>query len=155
MSQQLVTRNRIQSTYSEIKTELYISDCPECGIIFGMPRELEQRRRDDGGSVFCPNGHAMGWHETKEDRLKKELAEAKREAERYERQRDAALDNAQTERRKAAAARGQLTKMRNRVARGVCPKQSCKRSFDKMADHVRECHPELLDDLSDELDGAS
>ena len=61
--------------------------------------------------------------------------------------RRAIQDQLDAERRSAAAYRGHLTRMRNRVARGVCPVAGCKRSFPELHAHVVTCHPELLGDL--------
>lgn len=45
-------------------------------------------------------------------------------------------------RRQVAARKGQITKMRNRIANGVCPVPGCKRSgFDNVASHIATVHP--------------
>jgi hypothetical protein len=142
--------SRIQGSHEYVTTALYVTDCANCGIVFAIPETLERRRREDGASWYCPNGHTMVFRET-------ELHKAKERAELLERrltfaqdQRRAAEAEALHERRRAAAARGQLTKMRNRVARGLCPQQSCRRSFTNLHDHVRHEHPELLDAIGDD-----
>lgn len=33
--------------------------CLDCGIMFGMPLELEEVRKKDGKTFFCPNGHGQ------------------------------------------------------------------------------------------------
>lgn len=34
-----------------------LTACASCGIVFGMPADLNRRRREDGKDFFCPNGH--------------------------------------------------------------------------------------------------
>ena len=143
----MTVTNRIQGTHESITTPLYITDCPSCGVVFAIPRTLEDRRRADGKNLFCPNGHMSSWRETDVDRANQKLARETRLREAAERRADLALDNAQREKRRAAAARGQLTKMRNRVANGVCPQAGCKRSFTELHDHIRTCHPDLVEAL--------
>ena len=122
--------------------EIVIVSC-WCGIRCGLPAELDRFRRrkaDDGSAfaVYCPLGHAfVPSGKSKAERLQERLDSASRSEEFYRQQ-------AAVERRRAAAARGQLTKLRNRVARGMCPDATCKRSFTNIADHVRHEHPELL-----------
>lgn len=135
-------RTRIQGTHVDHLTSLYISDCPSCGVIFGIPTEMEKRRRDDGKQFYCPNGHTMSWHDTLEKRLEADLKRERETAEWLREERDAARHLAETERRRAAAAKGNLTKLRRRVANGCCPEPGCKRSFTNIRDHIATCHPE-------------
>ncbi len=113
-----------------------------CGIRLGIPAELDthRRREHDAGrqfSVHCPLGHRfVPAGPSAKERLEQRLADA-RESEQWYREQYAA------ERRRAAAARGQLTKLRKRVANGLCPQAGCKRSFTSLHDHVADCHPDL------------
>ena len=76
--------------------------------------------------------------------LRRVAPQLREQLERVEIQRDHARDETRRARLQTAAAKGQLTKMRNRVARGVCPQAGCKRSFTNLHDHVATCHPDLL-----------
>lgn len=150
------TITRIESNTSTITTQLWVTDCPSCGVIFATTADLEKRRRADGERFYCPNGHGMTFGRSKADRLQEQLdAEQKRSTrlvESVERERqhtERERQRTEHERRRAAAAKGQLTKMRNRVARGVCPKQGCRRSFESLHEHVRHEHPELLDNVTE------
>lgn len=122
-----------------------------CSIRVAVPQELRQYQLDthnDGGqfALFCPLGHKfVPSGETDVDRLKRELAQAERSADYHRGEAKRARERNQLERRRTAAAKGQLTKMRNRVARGVCPDGSCHRSFTNLHDHVATMHPELLE----------
>lgn len=66
------------------------------------------------------------------DRLVQRLAEKDDDIRRQREQREAAE-------RRAAAARGQVTKIKNRVGRGVCP--CCNRTFENLSRHMTSQHP--------------
>lgn len=138
-----ITKRIYSSTESWVE-EFYVTDCASCGVVFAMPKSLEQRRRADGASFYCPNGHSMLFRETEVTKLEKRLAAQREHSEWLAAERQRAKDEAARARRQASAARGQLTKLRNRVANGVCPQGGCKRSFTNLHDHVRTCHPDLV-----------
>lgn len=72
---------------------LYVQNCPSCGVLFGIPKEMEPIWRESHHSFFCPNGHSLSWSgespKDKEHRLrakevddlKSELAKLKQELE--------------------------------------------------------------------------
>lgn len=33
--------------------------CAQCGVVFGLPDHLEEARRDDHETFYCPNGHSL------------------------------------------------------------------------------------------------
>jgi len=33
--------------------------CPSCGIYFGMPDHYYNKRKEDHGEFYCPNGHSI------------------------------------------------------------------------------------------------
>lgn len=115
-------------------------DCPRagCGMTFGVPKTFEHNRRDDHTTFYCPNGHPMSFRQDSEaEKLRRENA-------RLTRDRDWYAAEQKKEMRRAAAARGQVTKMRNRIANGVCPAPGCKRSgFVDVAHHLATCHPDF------------
>lgn len=118
-----------------------------CGISLAIPSNLLTNCRDHNSpsSLYCPLGHTFGWHETKADRLAKELERK----ERLLASRQAQLDQARAEAdHQAAVARGYkgaAAKAKKRAAKGVCPAPGCKRSFVDVARHVTTCHPELAE----------
>lgn len=67
----------------EKKTEdLYVQNCPSCGIVFGIPKEMEPIWRNNHNSFHCPNGHSLSWSaespKDKEHRLRlKEVEDLK------------------------------------------------------------------------------
>jgi hypothetical protein len=113
--------------------------CCNCGVCFGMPIDMQKRRIEDKALFYCPNGHGQRYTgESEAEKLKRELEAAKKahaaELEWQRSRREAAE-------RSAAAARGQVTKIRNRVGNGVCP--CCNRTFQNLQRHMHTKHPDF------------
>lgn len=127
-------------TYS---TTLSMLTCGECAIPFAIPVDLHKDMKKTGRRFWCPNGHGISYGESENDRLKARLESAQRGLAYMTTSRDAALDQAQTAELRRRAAKGQLTKIRNRVGNGVCP--CCNRSFANLARHMAGQHPGYAD----------
>lgn len=126
-----MTATRISTFTVEGPTlNLFVSDCAACGVVFGIPQDLEKRRRSDFKSFYCPNGHDLVFS-GKSDEQKLKDAEAREVALRD--QLDASI-------RDAEAARAALLRDRSRIANGVCP--CCNRSFENVRRHMETKHPE-------------
>ena len=119
-----------------------VGPCCKCKCQMWLPRDLyEAARHSPAISVFCAYGHSQHYPagETELDKMRRERdLLAQRIA-----QKD---DEIGTERnlryaadRQAVAARGQVTKISKRVAKGVCP--CCNRMFENMARHMKSKHP--------------
>jgi hypothetical protein len=126
-------------------------DCICCFIRFRVPKGFTERRRQDKRSFFCPNGHSMSYTENEADRLRRERDRLKQDQARLEdeaRMWQATADDQRRQReaaeRQAAAARGQVTKLKNRAANGVCP--CCNRTFQNLARHMATKHPTFMAD---------
>lgn len=135
------TATRINGYIEGEIVELYVLDCASCGVVFGINRDYERRRRDDARQFYCPNGHSNSWHTDEASRLRGELASAKsalesaRSSTAYWRSESATLN------RRRQAMKGQVTKLRKRIAAGVCP--CCTRTFQNLATHMKNQHPEF------------
>lgn len=121
-----------------IVADLTVTRCAECGCNFGVPGDFLECRRGDKRDFYCPNGHVMSYRESVADQLRRErdrltqrLAEKDDEIARQRSIRE-------TAERQAAAARGQVTKIKNRVGHGVCP--CCNRTFENLARHMASKH---------------
>lgn len=132
---------------SDITVSLRVQDCPTCGVIYAITDDLAKRRQADGGSWYCPNGHSI-MYRTPDVEMEREKAA---EEELKRRRAEEALANArlelkylgmdyESEKRSKAAIKGQLTKVKKRVAHGVCP--CCNRTFANLARHMSGQHPE-------------
>jgi hypothetical protein len=113
-----------------------------CGIEFAVPDDLYEQHRSRGGvrHIYCPLGHSAVWQpwETDADRL--------RAAEARERHLEDQLGASE---RRARSLKGHLTRLRNRIAAGVCP--WCHRTFKQVEAHVRSQHPERTEQMRDAL----
>lgn len=143
------TSTRLRSHTIEGTIDLFVTDCARCGVIFAITSALEARRREDHGDFYCPNGHVMAFRgETEADKIQKQLDMEKRRHGWTRESLEASREVAKSADYRARAAKGQLTKMRNRVARGLCPAAGCKRSFTNLHDHMCSEHPEIVEQLS-------
>jgi hypothetical protein len=154
----MTVRTRISSYRVDVGTiALYVSDCAACGIIFGITEEFEERRRKDGKPLYCPNGHDLVFNDGKTaDQVA--LAKAEERARVAEQRRVWAESRESAQRREREAAerslrttKGHLTRLRNRIAAGVCPVGSCRRNFANVKAHIESQHPEWAHDHPDAL----
>jgi hypothetical protein len=115
--------------------------CCNCHIAFAMPKELQDRRRTEGGTFYCPNGHGQHYAKTENQKLREQLDRANSDSQ-YWRQRkvDADAQKEATERR-LSAQKGQVTKLKRRITNGVCP--CCSRSFSNLRRHMSSQHPDF------------
>lgn len=124
-------------------TTLTITSC-WCGISQAIPDSLYREARDNGTSVFCPLGHKWTFTETELDRTKRRLSQMQADSRNGWAAAGAARDQAQAAERTARALRGHLTRLRNRIANGVCPVTGCKRHFDDVQGHITTVHADWL-----------
>lgn len=111
-------------------------DCFVCGLVFGIDSRFVSRRRKDGRTFYCPNGHGQHFTETEEVRLERRLKSLEAQNTHLQDQRDAAE-------RSARAYKGQVTKIKRRVGNGVCP--CCSRTFADLGRHMAGQHPTYKD----------
>lgn len=127
-----------------VPLHLFVLDCSECGVVYAITKEYEDRRRHDHRGFHCPNGHSQYFSRlNREEQLRKELeaeqrvsAEARSKARRERELRQHAE-------RSASAYKGQLTKTKKRVANGVCP--CCNRFFANLHLHMSNQHPDFVE----------
>jgi len=135
------TANRIQGWINGVSIQMYVSDCPNCGVVYGITREYELRRREDGRNFWCPNGHSGSFGESEIDKAKRLQAAAERRETSARIRATAAYDQAQAAERSARAYRGHLTRMKNKITAGVCPVGTCRRPFNNVKSHIATQHP--------------
>lgn len=117
-------------TYS---TSLAVTSCGECQIPFAIPDNMYTARQADGRSFYCPNGHYVGFKETENQRLTRQLKAQQKAAENL----NAELDRTQGSLR---ATKGVVTKLRKRTAEGACP--FCGQHLRDLQRHVGRQHAE-------------
>jgi hypothetical protein len=122
---------------------LTVVDCCNCGILFGVPQDLDKRNRANHRSTFwCPNGHEQHYSgPTEAQKLRDELARTERQRDCARASADAGWDQARAAERSASAYKGRVTRLKNRAAAGVCP--CCTRSFENLHRHMESQHPDF------------
>lgn len=118
--------------------------CIQCKCVVWLPDELYNAAQRGRGKVqfFCGYGHSMVFAvgESENDKLRRERDRlAQQIAERDDRIRQE-RERAEAAERRASAARGQVTRIKNRVSHGVCP--CCSRTFENLARHMTSKHPD-------------
>lgn len=113
---------------------LTVIECGECGVTFGMTEEFIAQRRADHRGFHCPNGHSRYYPQKSEaEKLRDRLRSAEARLTHTQDQ----LQMTEYQRR---AQKGQNTRLKNRIAAGVCP--CCNRSFQDLRRHMAGQHPD-------------
>jgi len=124
-----------------------IGQCCQCGEPMAMTEATHQTLKRSGAIFYCTFGHqqVFATGPTEADKLRREHDRLKQENARLEEYRlaaeraeQAALEHAAAQARRAAAARGQVTRLKNRAAAGVCP--CCNRTFVNLQRHMASKH---------------
>lgn len=123
-----------------VETKLYVLDCANCGIVFAITEDFEQRRRADGAIFYCPSGHNQSWHESENDKIRRERDKLKQDAARLQENINFQREQREVAERQARAYKGVATKLKKRALGGVCP--CCSRSFSALSRHIATQHPE-------------
>ena len=140
--------NRDGQTFTRT-LEFVCVTCYNCKCLFAITREMYDRLQEDSKRCFfCPNGHEQHYAQTDKQRLERELAQQKEATERERWWRQSAETDAKYERRSKNAYRGQVTKLKRRVAHGVCP--CCTRTFQNLERHMKSQHPDFIDEKDGE-----
>jgi len=117
--------------------EMVIETCCHegCGVTFAITSGLYDLRKRDGKSFFCPNGHGQFFTNNdakKFEDMKAARARAESDAKYYR-------EEAESKSRSLNTTKGHITRMKNRIANGVCP--CCNRSFEDLHAHMKTKHP--------------
>ena len=128
----------LTQTYTETLTAL---TCPRhgCGVVYGLTEGYRHAREKDRQGWHCPNGHTQ-WFPGQTPEQERDAA--RRDASAARASRDAARDQAEAAERSARAYKGHVTRIRNMVARGICPVQGCRRNFENVREHMATVHPD-------------
>ncbi|SBN64418.1 hypothetical protein GA0004736_3378 [Curtobacterium sp. 9128] len=122
---------------------LVVISCAHCDTAFGMTQTMHATLRRDHGTFYCPRGHANHYPGESDLEREQRLRKLAEQQTRFTRaSRDAARDQADAAERSARAYKGHVTRLRNRIANGVCPVADCRRSFSNVRRHIAGQHPE-------------
>lgn len=113
-----------------------------CGIQLAVPNSLYGKAQNDSDfAIYCPLGHSFVYRENDAERANARAKRAEADAKRAWAAATAARDQAHAAERSARAYRGHLTRLRNKIAAGVCPVTGCRRHFDNVQAHIQGQHP--------------
>lgn len=108
-----------------------------CGMFFAFTEKQEQEYRRTHETFYCPAGHPRVYRqETAEEKARRERDAARADVTHLR-------DQLAATQRDLTSTKSQLTKAKNRAAKGVCPVPGCKRSFVNVARHVQTQHPDF------------
>jgi hypothetical protein len=128
-------------------TTITIISCSSCGVPIALGQHHESSLRRNHKTFYCPNGHNQYFpakSDVEKERERAELAEQR--VARANTRAIQAQQEAENARRSAAAYKGQVTKLRKRVAAGICPVPGCRRTFQNVARHVEGQHATYLEE---------
>ena len=120
----------------------YAGPCVKCRSPVYVPNALYTAAKASPSiSFYCSYGHSLHFApgESKIDELQRELNIAKQRLAMKDDLIKAAQAEAAENARRLSAAKGRITKLRNRAAAGVCP--CCNRTFAALARHMATKHP--------------
>jgi hypothetical protein len=132
---------------------LVVEECCRCGVAFGLTADLQRVFLDDRNrSFYCPNGHRQHYTgKTDAQRATERAERAEALAERRLASMYAARDQAAAAERSARTLKGHVTRLRNRIAAGLCPVPSCRRNFLDVKVHIATEHPAWAHEHPDAL----
>jgi len=122
--------------YQQDVSTLVIEHCCKCGTPFGIEDTLHRQLKRTGNTFYCPNGHPQIYTNP----IENQLAEAKKALKATEEERVWWKNEAETKAAQLKSTRTQLTKTRNRIAKGICP--CCHRQFVNLHRHMDTKHPD-------------
>lgn len=126
----------ITQTYSGT---LVIEHCYKCGVVMAMPAGFRYKRKQDQREFYCLNGHQQYYPgETDAQRLQRELEATQNELRAANNGKEFWRKSTEAQERKTASAKGQKTKILNRIKKGICP--YCNRYFKNLHRHVDSQH---------------
>jgi DNA repair exonuclease SbcCD ATPase subunit len=121
--------------------------CGQCGEQFCLLTTTYELLRRSSRTFFCPWGHERHYPQgpsendklrQERDRLKQDQARLQDEIRTLAASRQLAAEARDRAERRASAARGQVTRLKNRAAAGVCP--CCNRQFENLRRHMESKH---------------
>lgn len=118
-------------------------DCPVCGGVFAIAENYKRTKIEQGGGVGCPYCRKhIGWWQSENDKLNKELARKTAELDQANAHAEHLANAVIAHKAETTKVRNQLKNHERRAAHGVCPR--CHRTFKQLAAHMKCKHPEFV-----------
>lgn len=117
--------------------------CCVCGVDVLMTAAQEAQLLQSGATFHCIWGHQQHFIRgpSEADKLRQERDRLKQQQARLIEEAAAAQRRADAATRSARAFKGQVTRIKTRVAAGTCP--CCNRTFQDLARHMKGQHPDF------------
>jgi len=65
-------------------SSLIQKNCPTCGVLYGIPKTMDNNRRENGEHWYCPNGHSIVYSEPNSSKLEHAESQLKYEKESHD-----------------------------------------------------------------------
>lgn len=137
----LATRIPVTISAIRLQTSFTVYDCATCGVLYAVTDEYDARRRFDGQSFYCPNGHSQSYT-SEASRLRKRLEEAERNATRLLAEQDRLVAEKYELARDLKRSKREHKVVMRRITNGVCP--CCQRTFQDVLAHMQRKHPDQV-----------
>lgn len=127
----------------QVTVQLVRETCYRCSVVFAMPEDLKKRcLQNRAREFYCPNGHGQHYlGKSKEQQAREEAEQARANAAWWQQRARSNAEDAARAKASQRVTKGHLTRIRNRVAAGVCP--CCRRNFKDLHRHMAGKHPEF------------
>ncbi len=114
--------------------------CAQCKEVFALHETTHATLTRSSGRFYCPWGHPLSFPkgDSEADLLRKERDTLKQQMARSESDATFYRQRSEEAERRASAFKGVATRMKNRVAKGVCP--CCNRTFANLQAHMETKH---------------
>lgn len=114
--------------------------CCACKVVFGILPETEATLRQSQAGFKCIFGHPLVFSlgESEETKLRRERDRLKQEQARLHARISEEREAREASERRVSAAKGRITRMKNRAATGHCP--CCNRVFVDLLSHMKSKH---------------
>lgn len=124
-----------------VQVPLTVVQCGPCGGVYAINNDYHREKLEKGGYWTCPYCKCgWGFGESEVTRLRNQLAKEKHNVEQARARADDMRQQRDAMDMRRRAMKGQVTKIRNRVGKGVCP--CCNRTFTNLQRHMTNQHPE-------------
>lgn len=137
------------SIVSEVTVRMVTEQCCVCGMPFCMTEDFKTRHKRNGEDFYCPAGHPQHYTETEVQQLQRQIAARDKELEARTKAliaekalHDQTIAELRETELKRRAAKGQATKLKNRIIAGTCP--CCELSFPNLHKHMEVEHPDFV-----------
>lgn len=117
-----------------------------CKVSFCIEKNRHAQLQRNGEGFYCLNGHLQSYSPgpSEAQKLRQENARLADQARLAQESADYQRSRREAAERSASAYKGQVTKIKKRVGRGVCP--CCNRTFADLARHMAGKHPDFEQD---------